>query len=254
MERVSHPSWSNLLEKSVTEPGVILEAYSRFHGYSLGNRISALFQCAARGIQPGPIATYPKWQECGRHVKRGEKAIVLCQPFTVKDEPKDEPRIIFAWRPKWFVLSQTEGAEFAAPSLPEWNRERALTALEVSEIPFTEMDGNVQGYATGKSVAINPVAALPFKTLFHELGHVTLGHTAQGAASDGADLPRNIREVEAEAVALLCLESLGMPGAEFCRGYIQHWLGTGNTIPEQSAQRIFHAADTILRAGSEERQ
>lgn len=45
----------------------------------------------------------------------------------------------------------------------------------------------------------------------------------------------------------------GLPGAEHCRGYIQHWnVERGaDPIPERSAQRIFKAADTILRAGSE---
>ena len=57
-----------------------------------------------------------------------------------------------------------------------------------------------------------------------------------------------LEEVEAEAVALLCLEALGMGGAEFCRGYIQNWLA-GASIPERSAQRIFSAADKILKAG-----
>jgi hypothetical protein len=54
-----------------------------------------------------------------------------------------------------------------------------------------------------------------------------------------------LKEVEAESVALLCLESLGMDGAEYCRGYIQNWL---HVIPERSAQRIFAAADKILKA------
>ena len=57
-----------------------------------------------------------------------------------------------------------------------------------------------------------------------------------------------VAEVEAEAVALLCCESLGLPGAEFSRGYIQSW-GQGQAISERSAQRIFHAAEQILRAG-----
>jgi hypothetical protein len=59
--------------------------------------------------------------------------------------------------------------------------------------------------------------------------------------------------VEAEAVALLCCESLGLPGAEFSRGYIQSW-GQGQAISERSAQRIFHAADRILKAGYPERR
>lgn len=54
--------------------------------------------------------------------------------------------------------------------------------------------------------------------------------------------------METEGVALLCCESLGLPGAEFSRGYIQHW-NQGQGVNERSAQRIFRAADQILRAG-----
>ena len=54
----------------------------------------------------------------------------------------------------------------------------------------------------------------------------------------GEHTPRNLRECEAEAVALLCCAALGLPGVEFCRGYIQGWWGQGNPIPERSAQKI----------------
>jgi hypothetical protein len=63
-------------------------------------------------------------------------------------------------------------------------------------------------------------------------------------------MDRNIREVEAESVALICCESLGLPGAEAARGYIQHWLHGEKEIPNQSAMRIFSAAHKILKAGS----
>lgn len=49
-------------------------------------------------------------------------------------------------------------------------------------------------------------------------------------------------------MALLCSAALGLDGAEYSRGYLQHWL-RGDEIPERSAQQIFKAADAILRAG-----
>jgi hypothetical protein len=91
---------------------------------------------------------------------------------------------------------------------------------------------------------------MPAKTTLHELAHIELGHTVE-AVQDSENTPRSLKEVEAEGVALLCLESLGLDGAEFCRGYIQNWL-EGGTIPERSAQRIFAAADRILKAGIEQ--
>src|SRR5438093_446391 len=92
------------------------------------------------------------------------------------------------------------------------------------------LDGNAQGYAQpGRKLAVSPVAPLPHKTLFHELGHVILGHCEEKDFSESKITPRDVREVEAEAIALLCCESLGLPGAEFSRGYIQEW-GKGQAI------------------------
>jgi hypothetical protein len=112
------------------------------------------------------------------------------------------------------------------------------------------LSGNCQGYARERQMAINPLAQMPAKTTFHELAHIELGHTSE-AVHDSEALPRSLREVEAESVALLCLESLGMDGAEYCRGYIQSWLA-GAEIPERSAQRIFAVADRLIRAGREQ--
>ena len=247
--------WTELLQKAVTEPGLILKAYSNFHGYSLGNRIAAMMQCAARQIEPGPINTYPGWQSLKRQVKKGEKAIELCMPLTrkVTDEKTGESATVatnFVWKPRWFVLSQTEGEPVEPITSQAWNKELALAALGITEKPFDHLDGNVQGFAQKREVAINPLAAMPHKTLFHELAHIELGHTAESDFTDSEITPRSLREAEAEAVAMLLCESLELPDVEFSRGYIQSWL-RADTIPEKSAQKIFGAADRILRAGQE---
>src|SRR5688572_23254028 len=76
-------SFADLLRSAVTEPGIIATAYRQFHAYSIGNQLLALAQCIERGIQPGPLATFPRWKELGRHVRKGEKALSLCQPVTI---------------------------------------------------------------------------------------------------------------------------------------------------------------------------
>jgi len=251
--------FAELLKAAVETPGIMLEAYRYFHNYSVGNQIAAIFQCSLRGLQIGPIASYNRWQELGRQVKKGSKAICLCMPVTCKGrERKNEQGEIeqdtftrFTWRNNWFVLCQTEGAELEPAELPNWDKSKALGALEIDEIEFDMLDGNCQGFAKKRSIAISPIAALPHKTLFHELGHVVLGHTAESDFSDSETTPRSLREVEAESVAMLCCESLGMPGADYCRGYIQHWI-QGAEIPEKSAQKIFKAADLILKSGQGE--
>lgn len=243
--------WSRLLIEAVSKPGLLLAAYSAFHNYSIGNQVLALVQCQQRGIKPGPLATFPAWKEKGRFVRKGEKALTLCMPVTVKgkDETGDEQTFTrFIYRPRWFVLSQTDGQNVEPSLPPTWEKSKALTSLNIRETPFELLDGNTQGYAKGRSVSVSPLAALPHKTLFHELAHVTLGHTAEGQTHDGERTPRNLMEVEAEAVALILCETLQLTGAEYCRGYVQEWL-RGDVIPERSAQKIFHAADVILKAG-----
>lgn len=74
------PKWAALLIEAVNKPGMIMEAYSAFHNYSIGNQILALVQCRGRGLEPGPINTFPGWQALGRAVKRGERALTLIAP------------------------------------------------------------------------------------------------------------------------------------------------------------------------------
>jgi antirestriction protein ArdC len=254
-------SFADLLRSAVTDPGIISSAYRQFYSYSLGNQLLAWAQCIERGISPGPLATFPRWKELGRHVRKGEKAITLCMPVTVKrateapDGSTDDAAFTrFIYKPHWFVLTQTDGAEMPATSAPSWDASRALSALGVTEVPFDHINGNCLGFARERSIAVNPINPLPHKTRFHELGHVLLGHLAEGDQADGETTPRNLAECEAEAVALLCCAALELPGAEFSRGYIQSWWGAGNPIPERSAQRILKVADQILKAGSSEAQ
>jgi hypothetical protein len=75
--------------------------------------------------------------------------------------------------------------DISTATAPNWNAELALSALGITRVEFTTMNGNAQGYAApGKQIAINPVAVLPHKTMFHELAHVVLGHTEEGLLSD----------------------------------------------------------------------
>src|SRR5215470_12699931 len=83
-ERQNDIQFRQLLEEAVSKPGTLMKAYSRFWNYSLGNQILALIQANNRGIALGPIASFNRWKEIGRYVKRGEKAIELCMPVTCK--------------------------------------------------------------------------------------------------------------------------------------------------------------------------
>jgi antirestriction protein ArdC len=255
-----HASWGELLRDAVEKPGRMLEAYTAFHNYSFGNALLALEQCAKRHLQPGPLNTYRGWLEKKRQVRKGEKGITLCMPMPFKkaaqaDDTQDEtvePQTCYAFRFRayWFVLVQTDGEEMYVPPIPGFDIDTALRTLNINRTAFDEMNGNIQGFANGRAIAVNPLAALPPKTTFHEIAHIVLGHTTTDRLVDSEQTARHIREVEAESVALICCETLGLEGAEFCRGYIQHWLKTEKELPNQSAARIFVAASSILKAGS----
>lgn len=252
------PNWTELLREAIHTPGMLMQAYHAFHHYSVGNQLLALWQCGQRGLPPGPLNTYPGWQKLGRQVKKGEKALTLLMPVTVKDkraenagtDEEGQMFTAFVYKPHWFVLTQTEGTDPPLLEIPAFDADRALASLGIERLPFERLDGNCQGYAKGQGIAISPLAQLPHKTFFHESAHVVLGHTAEGACLDGDATPRNLREIEAESVALICCESLNLEGAAFCRGYIQDWLAGATEIPDKSAQKIFRAADLLLRAGT----
>src|SRR5206468_12932845 len=111
--------------QAINEPGAVASAYRAFHGYSLGNQMLAAIQCHERSIPLGPIASYQAWKDKGRHVKRGEKALWLWLPITVKvapkvtdpEHPEAEPSVVtpvvtrFVMKPHWFVYAQTDGKE-----------------------------------------------------------------------------------------------------------------------------------------------
>lgn len=248
--------WAELLKSAVKDEGVISQAYSAFHNYSIGNQMLAIMQCIGRDIPISPINTYKGWQKLGRQVKKGSKAIQLCMPVTgkyVKEDPKTGEEIEgtyqrFVYRKNWFVMSQTEGEEQPEVKIPGFDVKKALKELKITEVEYEHTDGNTQGYAYEKNIAVSPIAEYPHKTRFHEIAHVVLGHTEEHKHEDTPQTAKNIKEVEAESVSYILCQILGLTGAKESRGYIQSWL-KAEKIPEKSAQKIFSAANKILKAG-----
>jgi hypothetical protein len=98
--------------------------------------------------------------------------------------------------------------------------------------------------------AVNPVAVNRPKTIFHELGHIVLGHTMPSSQGEYGH-HRGLMEGEAEGTALIVMQELGLLDEETAahmRGYVQHWM-RGEHYRDKSARHIFSAADAILRAG-----
>jgi hypothetical protein len=166
------------------------------------------------------------------------------------DAGNDQIITRFMYRKGWFVLAQTEGDDVAMEPVAGWDYYRALTALDISEETFNDTNGNKQGYSvfSERSLAINPVAAMPLKTAAHEIAHLLM-HNPKLAADQ-----HEMCEVEAEAVAMLVVAALDLPGVDEARGYIQNWadksgVDRSQILTDDRIKAIFKTTDTILKAG-----
>lgn len=81
------------------------------------------------------------------------------------------------------------------------------------------------------------------KTLVHELAHAILHSEA-----DCTGLSRVVAELEAESVAFVVCDDLGIDSSAYSFGYIATWTGGDDTdrAISASAQRISKAACSIL--------
>jgi antirestriction protein ArdC len=242
--------WGALIETALTVKGSLGPQYSRFYPYSFMNQCFLLQQ----GLEPQPVATFKRWQELGRHVLKGSKAKAIVRPIIVPQKKtvgeEAESRVFFKAVNCIFGLSDTEGEELPPAEIPGWDYHRAIETLDIREVPFAMLNGNVQGYAQEREMAINPVAAHPAQTRMHEIAHIVIGHTVQSQLDEYRH-HRGIKEFQAEATAHLTMNELGQLPASVAsesRGYCQHWL-QGEKPPDSAIRQVFVATDTILRAG-----
>jgi antirestriction protein ArdC len=260
MTTTTNIDWRATLIEALEAPGSIGNTYSRFYGYSFLNQIRLMMQGTRE-----PVATYNRWIELGRQVRKGSKAKVVLAPVMVSREAKDangnmalgddgKPRkrqILVGFRDSRtvFGFSDTDGAELPPVQLPGWDTDTALAELGIDRVAFAMINGNTQGFSfedgEGRHVAINPTAAYPAKTLLHELAHLVLGHCTQ---SDHTH--RVIAEFEAEATAYLAAKELQLIewDAAESRAYIQTWLG-GAEVCDDHITHVFAAVNKILTAG-----
>jgi hypothetical protein len=244
--------WAKLIETALTVPGSVGNTYNRFYEYSFLNQMLLLMQ----GVQE-PVATYNRWLELGRQVKRGSKAYEIIRPITVKrtvvedGEEVVKPFSRFKMVKCLFTVSQTEGEDLPPAQPRGWDLSVAEKALDIEQVQYASTDGNTQGYSVERKYAVNPVAVDPMHTAFHELAHIVLGHTTREKLGEYIH-HRGLFEFQAEAVAYLVMHELGRldeHAASHSRGYIQGWLSGSERPSDTAIQAVFKATDTILKAG-----
>lgn len=217
-----------------------LDVMSRFHDYSARNCILIMMQCP----EATHVASYRKWQkEFHRQVKKGEKAIRIFAPVpkkvVIRETNKDTGEVT-DHEHEWmgfkavpvFDISQTEGEELpqiAADVVGDVNgfgklcdkiQELATVPVEWG-VEFTDPD--LHGYfSEGEGricIAGGMSEAQTLKTLVHETAHSIL----HGKDGEQAKAKRKIREVQAEGVAYVVCNALGVDTSSYSFGYIAGW-------------------------------
>ncbi len=233
-----------------------LRTVARFHEYSFRNIMLILSQCpdATR------VAGYKTWQALGRQVRKGEKGIIIIAPMLLRngddEQTADEPDRRDAdpglrFRAAYvFDIAQTDGE--ALPKLSEVTGDpqhyteqlEAMIRSRAIHLKYVPADaiGGAQGASLGGAILMQQdlSPAEQFSTLAHELAHELL-HRADGQERP----PKVVRETEAEAVAFVACEAIGLHAGNAASDYIQLYTGDAETLAA-SLDRIQKTAAIII--------
>jgi hypothetical protein len=238
-----------------------LAAMARFHKYSFGN----ILAIARQKPTASHVAGIRTWNELGRFVKRGQKGIQILAPIVGHRRRRDEAEpdkdasqaakpapMLIGFRAVYvFDINQTEGAE-----LPEFNhtisgevgaqRDRLIAFLESQNIKveFNEKIAPALGVSYGGKIALLPgqSKAEEFTTLVHEAAHELLHKTERRTMTTAT-----VRETEAEAVAFIVGQAVGLEMGTASSDYIQMYAGNSALLAE-SLEVIQRTSSVILAA------
>jgi Antirestriction protein len=231
-----------------------LAMLAKFHRYSFGNVLLILSQ------KPDAthVAGFSTWKQMGRFVKKGEKGIVIIAPMSIraKDDQETKPeggrsRPILRFRGVHvFDVSQTDGQELPEPARISGDPLHNLAAIK--EIVRTkgitldnkDLPAGADGVSRGGRISIRPglEPANEFSVIVHELAHELL-HRGE----DRKAISKTVRETEAEAVAFVVSQAIGLETGTAASDYIQIYDGKAETLAA-SLDRIQHTAAEIIAA------
>jgi hypothetical protein len=233
-----------------------LGAMARFHTYSFGN----VMLIARQKPDASNVAGIRTWNSLGRFVKRGEKGILILAPMVGKkrtqnegaeptEDAKSTESTLFGFRAVYvFDITQTEGKEL--PTLNEVEgdvsgyRERLVlfVASRGIELNYSERIGPAKGLSHGGKITLllGMQPAEEFSTLVHEIGHEMLHRGNRRTLTT-----KQVRETEAEAVAFVVCQSVGLKTGTASADYVQLWHGDANLLRE-SLEAVQQTAAVIL--------
>jgi antirestriction protein ArdC len=232
---------------------------ARFRQYSFNNTILILLQCPTATR----VASYKKWVEMGRQVRKGEKGLSIFAPMTRRREDADgkERTYVSGFRlVSVFDVAQTEGDALpedpATPMLLDGEAPAGLwqsLAEMVFDAGYTLRRGPSEhgenGYTNPAEKIVQVTEGLSdaqaCKTLIHEVAHVLL-HCEDKALTEDAILHRNVAEIEAESVAHIVAEVHGLPTDDYSIPYVAGWSGGKTEQIAATADRVLKCAKQVL--------
>lgn len=231
-----------------------LAAMARFRTYSLLNVLLILKACP----QAIRVAGYKTWQSFGRHVKQGEKGIMILAPMFRKKEQKAEEsqakdneinlagfRAVYVWDESQTagkalpeIATVTGNPSVYLPRLEEFARKRGVS------LAYSDGIAPARGRAEDGKITLLPGMsdAETFATLVHELAHAELHFGERRTATD-----KRIRETEAEAIAFVVAKAVGLETSTASSDYIGLYGGDSKLLLER-LERVQTTAAAILDA------
>jgi antirestriction protein ArdC len=230
-----------------------LSAMARFSAYSIGNLLLIL----AQRPEATRIAGYRTWQGLGRNVKKGEKGILITAPIVFSKKHGDrhsrappiheeDDTILYFKAVHVFDILQTDGRPLPKPACvggnPDGQTEKlkAFVASKGIALDYSSSLGTADGQSQGGKITLREglAPAEEFSVLVHELAHSLL-HSRSVATT------KTVRETEAEAVAFVVCQAIGLETGTSSSDYIRLYRGDKETLA-QSLARIQRTVAEIL--------
>jgi len=222
-----------------------LAVMGRFTHYSLGNQILI----AQQKPEATHVAGYRAWQRLGRRVRRGERAIWILAPIVRRPKEEDDEETLLAFRSACvFDISQTDGESLDTFKAVEGDPGDWIARLQTYvaslgiELKYEQALGGAIGVSQGGTILLKAdlASSEQFSALVHELAHEMLH---QGKEDRPAS--KVVRELDAEAVAFVVSQAIGLDAMDSSRDYI-HLYNVDKQTLLRSLERIRRTAVTIL--------
>jgi antirestriction protein ArdC len=229
-----------------------LKTMSLFSKYSLNN----LFLIARQRPDARRVAGFHTWRKLGRYVRKGEKGIAIIAPLSRRkseeeSETADDERVIAGFKiAHIFSEEQTDGEPLPElgtvtgdPSAYFEPLTRFVTAQGIA-LEYSDQIAPAKGMATRGKITLLPgqTPAELLATLAHETAHALMHFSERRT-----ETTKRIRETEAEAVAFVVCNAIGLETGTASADYIGLYAGDAKLLTE-SLEYVQQTANRVLTA------